>query len=138
MASVRKKYRDENGADKDTPVATAPQAAAAQSSPPVATETPKPAETPQLLSLMKLSAIQLSKLARTLCVIACMRWSLQKDRCAKLHRPPRSNEESNVYNASSRNRESNGCNSRLRPSRSLPMLRFQSGPRIGSASTLST
>lgn len=45
MASVRKKYRTENGADKDTPVATAPQAA--QSSPPVATETPTPAETPK-------------------------------------------------------------------------------------------
>jgi hypothetical protein len=45
MASVRKKYRDENGADKDAPVATAPQAAAAQSSP--ASETPTPAETPK-------------------------------------------------------------------------------------------
>jgi hypothetical protein len=47
MASVRKKYRNENGADKDAPVAAAPQAVPAQSSPPVASETPTPAEAPK-------------------------------------------------------------------------------------------
>jgi hypothetical protein len=46
MASVRKKYRNENGngADDKAPVAAAPQAAAAaQSAPAVASETPTPA-----------------------------------------------------------------------------------------------